>query len=41
MKQEMNKHVEIKAMSLPTEELRHEVTKFKQMIAYKEEREII
>lgn len=37
----MNKHVEIKALNIPFDELKHEVTKFKEMVVFKEEREII
>ena len=37
----MNKHVEIKAMNIPFDELKYDVYKFKQMITFKEEREII
>lgn len=41
MKQEMNKHLEIKALNIPFDELKYGVNKFKQMITFKEEREII
>lgn len=41
MKQEMNKHLEIKALNIPFDELKYDVNKFKQMITFKEEREII
>jgi hypothetical protein len=41
MKQEMNKHQEIKAMNIPYDELKYDVNKFKQMIKFKEEREIV
>ena len=37
----MNKHVEITAMKIPFDELKYEVNKFKHMITFKEEREII
>lgn len=37
----MNQHQEIKVMNIPFDELKYDVTKFKQMITFKEEREII
>jgi hypothetical protein len=37
----MNKHVEIKALNIPFDDLKQEITKFKEMVTFKEEREIV
>jgi hypothetical protein len=37
----MNKHVEVKALNIPFDDLKNDVTKFKEIVTFKEEREIV